>query len=54
MKKTYWWRILVLVISFGGVFLGWVYDKYFCFSKVRQECLLDQYRLVVFKPIIFF
>ena len=34
--------------------MGWAYDKYFCFSKIRQECLLDQYRLTVIKPVVFF
>jgi hypothetical protein len=54
MKKTYWWRVLVLAISFGGVFCGLAYNKYLCFSEEYKECLFDQYRLTVIKPALIF
>jgi hypothetical protein len=53
MQKTYWWRILVLFISGGVVFLGWVYDTYLCFSSSSSDCPFDQFRLSIFEPAMF-
>jgi len=54
MQKTYWWRVVVLLLSVGLVLLGWVYETYFCFSGGNPECLLDQFRLTIFEPLFIF
>lgn len=51
MQKTYWWRITTLLFSGSIVFLGWIYETFFCFSY-SDNCLLDQYRLSFFEPTI--
>jgi hypothetical protein len=50
MKKTYWWRSLLFVLSGLIVVSGWIYDKYFCFANTNY-CPFDKYRILVFEPI---
>jgi len=53
MEKTYWWRTLIFLLGGGMVFLGWIYDTYFCFATVEMNaCPLDQIRLSILEPII--
>jgi hypothetical protein len=54
MKKTYWWRILVLLLSGGVVISGLYYDSYLCFSSYVKDCLFDKYRLIFIEPAIIF
>jgi len=51
MKKTYWWRLIVIALS-GGIFLGgWIYDNYLCFAN-NDNCLLDNLRLSLIEPLV--
>ncbi len=52
MKKTYWWRILAIILSGGMVTFGWIYDTYLCFSSHNSGCLFDQYREAIIEPIV--
>ncbi|TSD01836.1 MAG: Uncharacterized protein Athens071425_302 [Parcubacteria group bacterium Athens0714_25] len=51
MKKTYWWRFVILIISGMIILLGLVYDKYICFSD-SNECPFDNIRLIIIEPIV--
>jgi len=51
MKKTYWWRLIVIVSS-GGILLGgWIYDNYLCFAS-NNNCLMDNLRLSLIEPLV--
>ena len=52
MKKTYWWRIITLILSTSIVFGGLIYEKYFCFAVNYDSCPFDKYRLIIFEPAV--
>ncbi|NCU42154.1 MAG: hypothetical protein EOM19_05575 [Candidatus Moranbacteria bacterium] len=51
MKRTYWWRSLILSFSGIIIFLGWLYEKKYCFANGSSECLFVNLRLSFFEPL---
>ena len=52
MIKTNTKKLIIFAISGIAVVVGFIYDYFFCFSKYYQDCMLDNYRLVFFEPLI--
>lgn len=52
MKKTYWWRIILLSIPLAVILALLVYSKYFCYAYSKNTyCLSFEFEWAVLQPL---